>query len=90
MDTDCYCAGGKRGRLRDGDPSGDSMAGLAVLVYNDAMAVIVNIVGRVSIGKLIKVASRSNGCRKTSKKLSAIGNQTGDATTPPASKRPRQ
>jgi len=34
-----------------GDPSGDSMAGLAVLVYNDGDAVIVNIVGRVSIGK---------------------------------------
>ena len=70
-----------------GDPSGDSMAGLAVLVNNDGDAVIVNIVGRVSIGKLIKVASRSNGLPKdVLKKLSAIGNQTGDAATPPASK----
>src|SRR5262249_22251189 len=57
-----------------GDPSGDSMAGLAVLVNNDGDAVIVNIVGRVSIGKLIKVASRSNGLPKdVLKKLSAFG-----------------
>jgi len=70
-----------------GDPSGDSMAGLAVLVNNDGDAVIVNIVGRVSIGKLIKVASRSNAVPKdVLKKLSAIGNQAGDAATPPTSK----
>src|ERR1043165_7721101 len=42
-----------------GDPSGDSMAGLAVLVNNGGDAVIVNIVGHVSIGKLIKIASSS-------------------------------
>ena len=70
-----------------GDPSGDSMAGLAVLVYNDGDAVIVNVVGRVSIGKLIKIASRSgklpNGMLE---KLRAIGNQNGGAATQPASK----
>jgi hypothetical protein len=70
-----------------GDPSGDSMAGLAVLVNNDGDAVIVNIVGRVSIGKLIKIASSSKALPKdVLKKLSAIGNQAGDPTTPPASK----
>ena len=70
-----------------GDPSGDSMAGLAVLVYNDGDAVIVNVVGRVSIGKLIKIASRSDKLPKGMlEKLRAIGNQTGDAATQPGSK----
>jgi len=70
-----------------GDPSGDSMAGLAVLVYNDGDAVIVNVVGRVSIGKLIKIASRSDKLPKGMlEKLRAIGNQAGDAATQPASK----
>ena len=70
-----------------GDPSGDSMAGLAVLVYDGGDAVIVNVVGRVSIGKLIKIASRSDKLPKGMlEKLRAIGNQTGDAATPPASK----
>ncbi len=40
-----------------GDASGESMAGLAVLVHNDGDTVIVNIVGKVPIGKLIKAAS---------------------------------
>jgi hypothetical protein len=72
-----------------GDPSGESMAGLAVLVYNDGDAVIVNIVGRVSIGKLIKIASSSDKLPKGMlEKLRAIGNQTGDAATQPASKEP--
>jgi hypothetical protein len=70
-----------------GDPSGDSMAGLAVLVNSDGDAVIVNVVGRVSIGKLIKIATQSgklpNGMLE---KLRAIGNQTGEATTKPGSK----
>ncbi len=70
-----------------GDPSGDSMAGLAVLVHDGNDAVIVNIVGHVSIGKLIKVASHSGKLPKGMlEKLRAIGNQTGDAATQPASK----
>jgi len=70
-----------------GDPSGESMAGMAVLVYNDGDAVIVNIVGRVSIGKLIKIASSSDKLPKGMlEKLRAIGNQTGEATAQPASK----
>lgn len=43
-----------------GDPSGESMAGLAVLIDDDGEAVIVNIVGHVSIGKLIGLASQMN------------------------------
>jgi len=70
-----------------GDSSGDSMAGLAVVVYNNGDAVIVNVVGRVSIGKLIKIASRSDKLPKGMlEKLRAIGNQTGDAATQPGSK----
>jgi len=70
-----------------GDPSGDSMAGLAVLVNNGGDAVIVNVVGHVSIGKLIKIATSSNKLPKgLLKKLGGIGNQTGESTTAPASK----
>lgn len=44
-----------------GDPSGESMAGLAVLVYDGGNVVIANIVGRISIGKLIAMASHMHG-----------------------------
>lgn len=65
-----------------GDPSGDSMAGLALLVYDGKEAVIGNIIGRVSIGKLIKIASNSNKLPKDLlKKLQGLGNPPG---TPPA------
>ena len=40
------------------DKSGESMAGIAVLVNDGGDAVIANVVGRVSIGKLVQVASR--------------------------------
>jgi hypothetical protein len=71
-----------------GDPSGESMAGLAVLVYEKGDdAVIVNIVGHVSIGKLIKIASSSGKFPKGMlEKLRAIGDQTGDTAAKPASK----
>jgi hypothetical protein len=69
-----------------GDPSGDSMAGLAVLVNNDGDAVVVNVVGHVSIGKLIKIASSSGKLPKDIlKKLQAVGNQTGETVTAGAS-----
>jgi hypothetical protein len=65
------------------DASGDSMAGLAILVYDGNDAVIGNIIGRVSIGKLMKIASRTDKLPKDLlKKLQGLGNQTG---TPPAS-----
>lgn len=45
-----------------GDASGDSVAGLAVLVHDagGGDTVIVNVVGHVSIGKLMKFASQAN------------------------------
>jgi hypothetical protein len=58
------------------DPSGESTAGLAVLIYDDGDAVIGNIVGRVPIGKLIKIASQMDKLPKeVLKKLQGIGNQ---------------
>lgn len=41
-----------------GDASGEALSGLAVLVHDGGDAVIANIVGRVSLGKLVKAASR--------------------------------
>jgi len=43
-----------------GSHDGESMAGLALLVHDGADAVIANIVGKVSIGKVVKAASRMN------------------------------
>lgn len=43
-----------------GDPSGESMSGVAVLVHDKGNTVICNVVGHVSIGKLIKIAAQSN------------------------------
>lgn len=40
-----------------GDPAGESIAGLAVVIQDDGDTVIVNIVGRVSLSKIIKIAS---------------------------------
>jgi len=60
-----------------GDPAWESTTGLAVLVFDGNDAVIGNIVGHVSIGKLIKVASQSGKVPKDLlKKLQGIGNQT--------------
>lgn len=53
-------------------PDGESMAGLAVLVYDGGDAVIANVVGQVSIGKVLKVASKMNKLPKDLlKKLAA-------------------
>jgi hypothetical protein len=66
------------------DPAGESTTGLAVLVFDGSDAVIGNIVGRVSIGKLIKIASQSGKVPKDFlKKLQGLGNQTKE---PPAAK----
>ena len=66
------------------DPAGESTAGLAILVYDNTEAVIGNIVGRVSIGKLINIASQSNKVPKDLlKKLQGLGNpssKTDDST----------
>ena len=62
-----------------GDPSGEKMAGLAVLVHDGRDAVIVNIVGRVSIGKIVKVASHMHKFPKDLlKKLMEAGNPEND------------
>jgi hypothetical protein len=63
-----------------GDPAGESTTGLAVLVYDHDDAVIGNIVGHVSIGKLIKIASQSGKVPKDLlKKLQGVGNQAKEA-----------
>jgi len=66
------------------DPAGESTTGLAVLVFDGSDAVIGNIVGHVSIGKLIKIASQSGKVPKDLlKKLQGLGNETKE---PPAGK----
>jgi len=61
-----------------GDSSGESMAGLAILIHDGDDAVIGNIVGKVSVGKLIKLASGMDKVPKDLlKKLQNIGNQPG-------------
>ena len=60
-----------------GDPKGESMAGLAVLVHDPGDTVIVNIVGHVSIGKLIRIATHMHGLPKDLlQKLGGIGNSS--------------
>jgi hypothetical protein len=60
-----------------GDPSGDSVAGIALLVSDHGDAVIGNIVGRVPLGKVIKLASQMDKLPKDLlKKLQGMANQT--------------
>ncbi len=42
------------------DASGESNTGVAVLIFEENEAVIVNVVGHVSIGKLMQIATQSN------------------------------
>jgi hypothetical protein len=66
------------------DPAGESTTGLAILVADGSDVVIGNIVGRVSIGKMVKLASQSGKLPKDFlKKLQGLGNQTNE---PPAAK----
>ena len=59
-----------------GDSSGEALAGLAVLVFDGGDAVIANIVGRVSIGKIVKAASHFDKFPKDLlKKLGAAGGE---------------
>jgi hypothetical protein len=67
-----------------GDPSGESTAGLAVLVHEEGGdAVIANIVGRVSVGKIMKAASQMGKLPKDLlKKLNSAGaGETGGEKT---------
>jgi hypothetical protein len=63
-----------------GDPSGESMAGVAVLVQDgdEGDTVIVNVVGRVSIGKLMQAASKSNKLPKDLLKQLGFAPQPGE------------
>jgi Domain of unknown function (DUF4252) len=68
-----------------GDASGDSVAGLAVLVHDsgDGDTVIVNVVGHVSLGKIMKFASQSNKLPQgLLKQLSGIGALQGGPPAP--------
>jgi hypothetical protein len=60
-----------------GDPSGETVAGMAMLICDGNDAVIGNIVGRVSIGKVIKLASQSGKLPKdVLKKLQGMADKT--------------
>jgi hypothetical protein len=70
------------------DPSGESTAGFAFLVHEGAGdTVIANIVGRVSLGKIVKAASQMNKFPKDllKKLTNAAAVETGDAEKPKGS-----
>lgn len=56
------------------DASGETMAGLAVLIHDGSDAVIANVVGKVSIGKIIQIASKFDKIPKDI--LKKLGAQT--------------
>jgi hypothetical protein len=61
------------------DATGEKMAGLAVLIQDDEDVVIANVVGRVSVGKIVKIASQANVIPpEVLKKLSGISANGGD------------
>ena len=65
------------------DPSGESIAGLAVLIHEKGGdAVIANIVGRVSLGKIVKAASQMNKFPKDLLKKLTQAAETGGAEKP--------
>jgi hypothetical protein len=78
-----------------GDAKGESMTGLAVLVHDASDTVIVNIVGHVSIGKLIRIATHMHALPKDLlQKLGGLGNPTdaksgSDKDAPSAQKPPQ-
>jgi len=69
--------GNNVGVYAKGDPSGETMAGVAVVVFNGENLVIGNVVGHVSITKLIAVAMKSKQLPKDFfKNLPAGGEQS--------------
>jgi len=65
------------------DPSGESTAGLAVLIHEGGGdAVIANIVGRVSLGKIVKAASQMDKFPKDLLKKLSKAAETGGAEKP--------
>lgn len=69
-----------------GDASGESIAGLAVLVHDGDNAVVANIVGRVSLSKIVKVASRFDKFPKDLLKKLGAGGGEPEAKPQPAAK----
>jgi hypothetical protein len=66
-----------------GDASGETMAGLALLIQDDGDAVIANIVGRVSLGKIVKLASHLDKFPKDLlKKLTEAGGAGAEKSKP--------
>jgi hypothetical protein len=60
-----------------GDPSGESTAGIALLIADGGEVVIANVVGRVSIGKLVKLAAQMDKLPKDIlQKLQGAGSKT--------------
>jgi hypothetical protein len=67
--------GNNVGVYAKGDPSGETMAGVAVLVFNGDNLVIGNVVGNVSIGKLMAAAMKSKQLPKDFFKNLPVGGE---------------
>lgn len=66
-----------------GDSAGEAMAGLALLIHDDGDAVIANIVGRVSLPKIVKLAAHFDKLPKDLlKKLAGAGGEPSDKPAP--------
>lgn len=66
-----------------GDPSGEFTAGLAVLIHEGGGdAVIANVVGRVSLGKIVKAAAHFNKIPKDLLKKLTAATETGGTEKP--------
>lgn len=63
-----------------GDAAGESVAGIALLIQDGEDAVVANVVGHVSLGKLLKIATESKKLPKDLlKKLSGVIEMTNPA-----------
>ena len=67
--------GNNVGVYAKGDPSGETMAGVALLVFNGDNLVIGNVVGHVSVAKLIAVAMKSKQLPKDFFKNLPVGGE---------------
>jgi hypothetical protein len=76
--------GNNVGIYAKGDPLGESMAGVAVLVFDGSDLVIGNVVGHVSIAKLLTVAMKSKQFPKDFLKNLSVGAER--STPKPAEK----
>lgn len=67
--------------------TGETMAGLAVLVHDGSDAVIANVVGNVSIGKIIQIASRMDKFPKNLLKQLSMSNSGSEDKPEPAAEK---